>query len=97
MIPWKHCYPLRRGYLSEEDSLCAKVYLIIRSGFPRLKRQTLLNKNKEEIGIDGTKEIINNNNNSNLEIELNSIAKEILSNSGKNKLDDDLTVLTIGK
>ncbi len=56
-----------------------------------------LNKNKEEIGIDGTKEIINNNNNSNLEIELNSIAKEILSNSGKNKLDDDLTVLTIGK
>ena len=56
-----------------------------------------LNKNKEEIGIEGTKEIINNNNNSNLEIELNSIAKEILKNSGKNKLDDDLTVLTIGK
>jgi len=56
-----------------------------------------LNKNKEEIGIDGAKEIINNNNNSNLEIELNSIAKEILSNSGKNKLEDDLTVLTIGK
>ena len=56
-----------------------------------------LNKNKEEIGIDGAKEIINNNNNSNLEIELNSIAKEVLSNSGKNKLDDDLTVLAIGK
>ena len=56
-----------------------------------------LNKNKEEVGIEGTKEIINNNNNSNLEIELNSIAKEILKNSGKNKLDDDLTVLTIGK
>ena len=56
-----------------------------------------LNTNKEEIRIDGAKEIINNNNNSNLEIELNSIAKEVLSNSGKNKLDDDLTVLTIGK
>ena len=56
-----------------------------------------LNKNKEEVGIEGTKEIINNNNNSNLEMELNSIAKEILKNSGKNKLDDDLTVLTIGK
>ena len=56
-----------------------------------------LNTNKEEIGIDGAKEIINNNNNSNLEIELNSIAKEVLSNSGKNKLDDDLTVLAIGK
>ena len=56
-----------------------------------------LNKNKEEIGIEGTKEIINNNNNSNLELELNSIAKEILENSEKNKLDDDLTVLTIGK
>ena len=56
-----------------------------------------LNKNKEEIGIEGTKEIINNNNNSNFEIELNCIAKEILKTSGKNKLDDDLTVLTIGK
>ena len=56
-----------------------------------------LNKNKEEIGIEGTKEIINNNNNSNLELELNNIAKEILENSEKNKLDDDLTVLTIGK
>ena len=56
-----------------------------------------LNKNKEEVGIEGAKEIINNNNNSNLEMELNSIAKEILKNSGKNKLDDDLTVLTIGK
>ena len=55
------------------------------------------NKNKEEIGIDGAKEIINNNNNSNLEVELNSIAKEILVNSGKDKLDDDLTILAIGK
>ena len=42
-------------------------------------------------------EIINNNNNSNLEVELSSIAKEILVNSGKDKLDDDLTILAIGK
>jgi len=56
-----------------------------------------LNKNKEEIGVDGAKEIINNNNNLNLEVELNSIAKEILINSGKDKLDDDLTILAIGK
>ncbi len=56
-----------------------------------------LNKNNEEIGIEGTKKIINNNFNSNLTDELDNISKEVLSNSYKDKLNDDLTVLTIGR
>jgi Amt family ammonium transporter len=56
-----------------------------------------LNKNNKEIGIEGTKKIINNNFNSSLTSELDNISKEVLSNSQKNKLNDDLTILTIGK
>jgi len=41
--------------------------------------------------------IINNNFNSSLEDELKNISKEVLNNSSKDKLDDDLTVLIIGK
>ncbi len=56
-----------------------------------------LDKNKNELGIKGTKETINNNFNSSLEVELTSITKEIIDNSEKNKLTDDLTVVVIGK
>ena len=56
-----------------------------------------LNLNLEELGIEGAKEIINKNYNSNLEVELNSIAKEVINNSEKDILSDDLTVLVIGK
>ena len=56
-----------------------------------------LNKNNEEIGIEGAKKIINNNFNSSLADELDNISKEVLSNSSKDKLDDDLTILAIGK
>ena len=56
-----------------------------------------LNLNLEELGIEGAKEIINNNYNSNLEVELNSVSKEVINNSKKNVLVDDLTVLVIGK
>ncbi len=56
-----------------------------------------LNKNNEEIGIEGAKKIINNNFNSSLANELDNISKEVLSNSHKDKLNDDLTILTIGK
>ena len=56
-----------------------------------------LNKNNEEIGIEGAKKIINNNFNSSLEDELDNMSKEVLSYSHKDKLDDDLTILTIGK
>ncbi len=56
-----------------------------------------LDKNNEEIGIEGTKKIINNNFNSSLADELNNMSKEVLSNSSQDKLDDDLTILAIGK
>ena len=56
-----------------------------------------LNLNLEELGIEGAKEIINKNYNSNLEVELNSVSKEVINNSKKNVLVDDLTVLVIGK
>ena len=56
-----------------------------------------LDKNNEEIGIEGTKKIINNNFNSSLADELDNMSKEVLSNSSQDKLDDDLTILAIGK
>ncbi len=56
-----------------------------------------LDKNNEEVGIEGSKKIINNNFNSSLADELDNISKEVISNSSKDKLDDDLTILAIGK
>ena len=56
-----------------------------------------LNLNLEELGIKGAKEIINKNYNSSLEVELNSISKEVINNSKKDVLVDDLTIITIGK
>jgi len=56
-----------------------------------------LDKDDEEIGIEGAKRIINNNFNSSLADELDNMSKEVISNSGKDKLDDDLTILAIGK
>jgi len=56
-----------------------------------------LNLNLEELGIEGAKKIINKNYNSSLEVELNSISKEVINNSEKDILSDDLTVLVIGK
>jgi len=55
-----------------------------------------LNLNLEELGIEGAKETINNNYNSSLEVELNGISKEIINNSEKDVLADDLTILVIG-
>ena len=56
-----------------------------------------IDKDKEELGIEGAKIIINNNFNSSMEDELNNISKEVKENSAKDKLDDDLTILTIGR
>ena len=56
-----------------------------------------LNLNSEELGIEGSKEIINKNYNSNLEVELNSLSKEVINNSKQDALVDDLTILVIGK
>ncbi len=56
-----------------------------------------LDKNNQEIGIDGSKKIINNNFNKNVNNELNNITKEITSSSKFEKLSDDLTIVVIGK
>ena len=56
-----------------------------------------LNLNSEELGIEGSKEIINKNYNFNLEVELNSLSKEVINNSKQDALVDDLTILVIGK
>ena len=56
-----------------------------------------LDKNNQEIGIDGSKKIINNNFNKNINDELNNITKEITSSSKIEKLSDDLTIVVIGK
>ena len=55
-----------------------------------------LDKNDKEIGIEGSKEIINRNFNKDVHNELNDITKEISSNARNSQLSDDLTVLVIG-
>ena len=56
-----------------------------------------LDKNNKEIGIEGSKEVINRNFNKNPDDELNLIAKEIAANANNNNLSDDLTLIVIGK
>ena len=68
-----------------------------------------LDENKEEIGIDGVKELIENHKNSSLKKELESATEEIRQKSLKKDykekgikessdiLDDDLTIIGIGK
>ena len=56
-----------------------------------------LDKNNKEIGIEGSKEVINRNFNNDLQDELNNITNEISSNAGNRRLTDDLTVLVVGK
>ena len=56
-----------------------------------------LDQNNQEIGIDGSKKVINDNFNKNINDELNNITKEIKSSSKIEKLSDDLTIVVIGK
>ena len=56
-----------------------------------------LDQNNQEIGIDGSKKVINDNFNKNINDELNNITKEITSSSKIEKLSDDLTIVVIGK
>ncbi len=56
-----------------------------------------LDKNNKEIGIEGSKEVINRNFNKNPDDELNLIAKEITANANNENLSDDLTLIVIGK
>ncbi len=56
-----------------------------------------LDENNEEIGIEGSKKVINNNFNNNINDELNNITKEVTTSSKIEKLSDDLTIVVIGK
>ena len=51
----------------------------------------------EEIGIEGSIEIIENNYNKDLKKQLSNITKEVIKNASDNKLNDDLTLLSVGK
>ena len=51
----------------------------------------------EEIGIEGSIKIIENNYNEDLKEQLSNITKEAIKTAGDNKLSDDLTLLSIGK
>ena len=54
-------------------------------------------KKGEEIGIEGSIKIIENNYNKDLNKQLSDVTKEVIKNAGDNKLSDDLTLLSIGK
>ena len=51
----------------------------------------------EEIGIEGSIKILENNYNKDLKLQLSDATKEVMKNSVNNKLSDDLTVIAIGK
>ena len=57
----------------------------------------ILDENNEEIGIEGSKKVINNNFSNNINDELDNITKEITTSSKIEKLSDDLTIVVIGK
>ena len=56
-----------------------------------------LNKEGEEIGIDGSINIIEQNFNKNTIKQLDDITKSVLVNGKNSNLTDDLTVISIGK
>ena len=55
------------------------------------------NEKGEEIGIEGSIKIIENNYNDDLKDQLSNITKEVIKTAGDNNLSDDLTLLSIGK
>ena len=54
------------------------------------------NEKGEEIGIEGSIKIIENNFNQDLKKQLSNITKEVIKTAGNNKLNDDLTLLSVG-
>ena len=51
----------------------------------------------EEIGIEGSIKIIENNYDKDVKKQLTNITKEVIKNASGNKLNDDLTLLSVGK
>ena len=56
-----------------------------------------LNDNGEEIGIDGSIKIIEQNYNKETTKQLDNITKSVINVSKSQKLSDDLTLICIGK
>ena len=56
-----------------------------------------LDEKGNEIGIEGSIKIIENNYNKDIKKQLSDITKEVIKKSASKKLNDDLTVLSIGK
>ena len=56
-----------------------------------------LNNKGEEIGIDGSIDIIEENYNKDTSKQLDNITKSVINTSQSQKLSDDLTLITIGK
>ena len=56
-----------------------------------------LNDKGEEIGIEGSIKIIENNFNSDLKKQLRDVTTETINTAQNNSLSDDLTLVAIGK
>ena len=56
-----------------------------------------LNSSGEEIGIDGSLKIIEQNFNTDSSKQLSDISNSVIDTAGDNKLSDDLTLISIGK
>ena len=56
-----------------------------------------LDEKGNEIGIEGSIKIIENNYNKDIKKQLSDITKEVIKKSANKKLSDDLTVLSVGK
>ena len=56
-----------------------------------------LNSSGEEIGIDGSIKIIEQNFNTDSSKQLSDISNTVINTAGDNKLGDDLTLISIGK
>ena len=79
-------------YMTNKKKLNGKRFYVFTDGLS----ESLDEKNKE-LGIAGTKRIINRNFNSVVKVELTNISKEVIGKSRKKILSDDLTIVTIGK
>ena len=56
-----------------------------------------VDKSGEEIGIDGSLKVIEENFNTNSSKQLHDISKAVIETAGNNNLSDDLTLISIGK
>ena len=78
---------------------CAILVFIMQAGFMCMETglSESLNDKGEEIGIDGSIEIIEENYNKDTSEQLDKITKSVINISQNRNLSDDLTLITIGK